>query len=491
MKKYLFVYVFLAICAMVRAQVSPAFPNGATVYTFGDNVNIRNSPSTDGGIVGKLRIGTPVKIVHASTKHHTSDKGVDMPWYLVEFEKDGKTQKGYAWGGLLTLGYLEWSDNNGKPQQLMLGFDSYEEPGMFGGGYTFLVKWTEGLRVISSARIEDPFAFDGTIRTETRIIQAGGFTKLDRVFLIRNPEGEKQYSRNAVLYITQNQLHSMGDADSIFLAKQQPDGSGMMVKEFYSNGKTSIHQEYRWDGFGFVADTRRIFRDQLPVYTLPDTTSSVVGNLQLNDEVTVYISGGNTQLDKSMTVRGVEMNWKHISFLRDGKPQDGYVWEGYFTHAQKQLISPDGKKLSVWCGLKKKVSDNEYILDVKIRLEGTLYPVIPLPFASCGMEWGPYLFPEVVLEQKKIGPFNYALHIYHDIGCEGSDFQSQAYLFFNGSRWVVLQLPTSDYETQYKLVFPEDERGEAGKLVISATTGWENPVTTSYKKYTWDGNAFK
>ena len=79
------------------------YKRGQLVHLFGDRVNVRNSPSTSGRIVARLRAGTPLSVLKV-TKVMLTIKKYREPWYWVRFTYRGRRINGYIWGGLIAKG---------------------------------------------------------------------------------------------------------------------------------------------------------------------------------------------------------------------------------------------------------------------------------------------------------------------------------------------------------------------------------------------------
>lgn len=85
------------------AQLNPDF----VTYVFGDKVNVRATPASDGKVAGQLVGGEKITIIEATETTYTSGS-ITQPWYKVRF---GKAQTGYVWGGLIS--YLGEQQLNG------------------------------------------------------------------------------------------------------------------------------------------------------------------------------------------------------------------------------------------------------------------------------------------------------------------------------------------------------------------------------------------
>jgi len=111
MKNTFFLLLFLLPLPALRAQdygdTLVLFEKKQVVYLLGDSINVRQTPGTNGAVVARLPIGTPVTILEKS-REASRINNILMPWYLVEF--NGK-QKGYIWGGKLALNSFRSNKN--------------------------------------------------------------------------------------------------------------------------------------------------------------------------------------------------------------------------------------------------------------------------------------------------------------------------------------------------------------------------------------------
>ncbi|WP_350293835.1 SH3 domain-containing protein [uncultured Croceitalea sp.] len=104
-KQMLSILTILAICFFANAQEKShciyddcGFEPGQTVYLFGDQVQLREAPTTESKVLKTLSIGMPMKV---QEKHKNSwrYKGVDHHFYKVNYNG----LEGYVLGGLLAL----------------------------------------------------------------------------------------------------------------------------------------------------------------------------------------------------------------------------------------------------------------------------------------------------------------------------------------------------------------------------------------------------
>src|SRR6218665_2248235 len=76
---------------------SYAAPKGNKAYIFADACNVRKEPKSDATLIGKLFIGTEVKILERTDVELTLN-GVESIWLKIKSD----TTIGYVWGGTLT-----------------------------------------------------------------------------------------------------------------------------------------------------------------------------------------------------------------------------------------------------------------------------------------------------------------------------------------------------------------------------------------------------
>jgi len=113
-------------------------PDGQATYLFGDNVNIREAPTTTAKSIGKLKAGTPVTVLSNGGSHRVN--GLDARWYEVQAGK----VKGWVWGGLLALTATSADDG-----LLMYGLTAFSPD----SGFTGEVRYIKGGRTAASIPI--------------------------------------------------------------------------------------------------------------------------------------------------------------------------------------------------------------------------------------------------------------------------------------------------------------------------------------------------
>ncbi len=497
-KNFLFFLFLLSLALFSHAQTKEMFPDGSRVYLWADKVNLRSSPSKEGEVVANLRISTPVKILDKSGERYTNDNGVDMPWYLVEFEKEGKKQKGYVWGGLLSIVTSSWQFN-GTTQYLLVGMDSYESPGLFGGGFMVKGKWVENNTILSSVVYEADFDINFPADESHLMVDLMESKLLDnmgKIFLVYDPDNKYRVPSKSVLFIANSELHHFRSVDSIFVPEDSKGKKDMLVVEFYDNNhyknRPILLHEHAWNGIGLPEGERTIFRDQVKLYAIPDTNASVLTTLHFDDMLTVYRNTDNEKVDKGLSMQGLSMSWVLCSIQKENQTLVGYIWYGDFSMAEENIITHTGKTLKIRAGLKKKLKYSTYVLEVKIALDDQLLQTLPFTFISVEEQSGPYIFPDIQVINKKLGSIQHIVHLHRAENTEGSDVINDVYLFYDGIKFHSIQIPPDQsYDLKYEIAFPEDKGGEDGKVIIYKLTGWEGENRSLYKKYTWDGISFK
>ncbi|NPV02743.1 MAG: SH3 domain-containing protein [Brevinematales bacterium] len=94
---------------------------GKIYYMYGDKVNVRQEPSTNGKKIGQLSIGAAVKILE-KTDQIWEMNGHEEEWYKVEYaDAGGKLKEGYVWGGMIAKASWVWIETeNLIPKQTMI-----------------------------------------------------------------------------------------------------------------------------------------------------------------------------------------------------------------------------------------------------------------------------------------------------------------------------------------------------------------------------------
>lgn len=87
-----------------REDIVPEyFKPGYQTAIFGNNVNVRASPSQTAAVLDVLPIGQPLQVIAFDSTRHTIN-GRSACWHLVGWSDEKKEQKqGWVWGGYLSL----------------------------------------------------------------------------------------------------------------------------------------------------------------------------------------------------------------------------------------------------------------------------------------------------------------------------------------------------------------------------------------------------
>jgi len=86
-------------------RITKSFKKGDTAYLFGDNVRLREAPSSESETLKLLKIGSTIEIIEKSNEKDFY-KGIENYWYKVKY--NGK--EGYILGGLISNGLIEQAD---------------------------------------------------------------------------------------------------------------------------------------------------------------------------------------------------------------------------------------------------------------------------------------------------------------------------------------------------------------------------------------------
>jgi hypothetical protein len=138
MKKTLFFALLLLGFGRVSAQEEvvdwtvsegslEGFVVGKSYFTFVTDANLRDKPTTQSAVLGKLPIATAVEIVGVSTDS-LEQRGVRLPWVRVRTAPGGQT--GYLWGGFLALASIQTPTDEYTPNagvQYLTGVSAYDE----------------------------------------------------------------------------------------------------------------------------------------------------------------------------------------------------------------------------------------------------------------------------------------------------------------------------------------------------------------------------
>lgn len=89
------------------------------VFALTANVNIRQSPSKEGKVIGKLAIGEAVNVEEV-TYNTLLINGLELRWCKISLTQQGQILRGYVWGGFLTP--IKIKGFGEKPVEYLAGF---------------------------------------------------------------------------------------------------------------------------------------------------------------------------------------------------------------------------------------------------------------------------------------------------------------------------------------------------------------------------------
>ncbi len=112
--KRILIFVFIVVSFIINAQETKyisleevgVFPTNEIVYTFGDNVKLRSTPSVDSEVYLEIPIAEQLTILEKN-ENKLLYNGIEWNWYKVKY----KDKVGYVLGGLLSQGTLKINDD--------------------------------------------------------------------------------------------------------------------------------------------------------------------------------------------------------------------------------------------------------------------------------------------------------------------------------------------------------------------------------------------
>jgi len=213
-RMYILVTLF-SIVSICLADGRPAdysygkYEVGRSVPLFGDNVNIREKPSLNAGIVDRLPIASVVTVVE-KTEEILEIKRYKERWYRMEYtDGKGKKKSGYIWGGLLAKGYLhEDLDGDGEKEWALFGIVGRTEYRS-----DFEVRYVKKGKVISQEKFEpiETSSDDGagffSYSVYTDVLDRSGFTPPLKMVKLMFEYGACDYANGDVIfYLSVNRL---------------------------------------------------------------------------------------------------------------------------------------------------------------------------------------------------------------------------------------------------------------------------------------------
>ena len=227
----------------------------------------------------------------------------------------------------------------------------------------------------------------------------------------------------------------------------------------------------------------RLIGNKVRVRAKPDTKADAIAELSIGSEITP-----TQQTDARMTQDGVEAPWYKITFSKEGKKTDGYVWGNLI--AKGFAVSKDGLVFLYGIGpVKKDQNFEQFTSQVRVARDGKELAklVIPegVPFASRA-------------EMKVYGSRGFtgvqnimSVHFMQEY-CGGKG--NTMYVFWNGKELnsVHSTIDGADapvYATE-TLTFPDDKGGKADQLFVVREHGdHDNPKAKQIEKFwmQWNG----
>ena len=278
--KYLTLLLVLCCASFgLYAQETPQPPYwelsaGDTAMVFADKAYIRDLPGMNGTtVVDSLSAGMTVKIM-SEVPETSTVRGFNANWYQVRYHKDGQSQQGYIWLGMLAL--RQTRIDNGKT--VLYGFERYTPAVNNKSAF-----YTCGLKLLDEQRnvlAQQTFAFDYSEQSYTEIkgltgMGLKGLRNIVRIGFLGEacaiPSNFYYFGWNGSRFIPLPEAYRVSDAgvyyyteQMLFPSEHKKDANFIykMIEEGEAldedNGKEIRYKTrkkkvtYLWDGKGYV-----------------------------------------------------------------------------------------------------------------------------------------------------------------------------------------------------------------------------------------------
>jgi hypothetical protein len=199
---------------------------------------------------------------------------------------------------------------------------------------------------------------------------------------------------------------------------------------------------------------------------LPD--ASIISNLPIGSEVKILDMGGEH------TLKGIAANWYKVSFQVDGQMREGFIWGGLIASGKITCTSNPG--VDFLFGISKSTAESEHYdrFWAQIRAVKDNKELSKLEFPTPGSRTTPWTLE--MIENHGLEGLKEVIVVSFSDGFCGGAF-GHVYLGWTGKDWVHV-ISTSDgfdapYAYQELLLFPNDEGGKPGKIVLVAKSNEE------------------
>lgn len=236
-----------------------------------------------------------------------------------------------------------------------------------------------------------------------------------------------------------------------------------------------------------LGKAHRLLGDKVRVRAKPDTKSAVLAELAIGTEV-----NPTAQAVEKHTQDGVEAPWYKVSFSKDGKKSEGYVWGNLI--AKGHAVSKDGLIFLYGVGKGKKEEGGYESFNSQVRIAKDNKELARGVFDE-GTGFATRVNVQLTGGRGFSGVQNILAVQFQQEFCGGKG--NTMYIFWDGSKLSKVHstidgadAPVYAIET---LTFPDDKGGKKDELLLTQETGdHDNPKAKRIEKVRlrWDGKKF-
>lgn len=243
----------------------------------------------------------------------------------------------------------------------------------------------------------------------------------------------------------------------------------------------------------------RVFGDRINVRAQPHKDAAVLDQLLIGEAVTVLATD-----EAEMTLNGWTANWSKIAYTKTGQRKEGYVWNGLLSPVATEkngtvfvynVVNATTKKTKTTHGEEYEAS----FLDVEIRAARSGKIVSSV---SASLEIDAEYSTQVSVRDS-LGLTDYETCIdfsFFFAPCGYHEYDMSC--LWDGARLTLLPVLYSagdgyGYEENEIYIFPNDEKGIAGKIMYAYEHGestgaeGESDFVRRVRTMAWDGKIFK
>ena len=267
-KNIIFLFVFSFFSDFLKSQSNyHDFNADENICRFliGDDVNIRDIPSTKGKIVSKLPIGSCVRILE-KTDYTLTLKDFESHWYKVSFGDFKNKNIGYIWGGMISYMTAVASNDSEKGYSYHFGVHSVDHKHEFGNSGTFQIRVSKDNKQLDKILTQENISF---IDSDWSFNSIGnkGLKNIDDILSVSIFEEKCDGANHGMIYlVSDGKLHFLSDVggsgysdeweETYIIYPDDERGSPntiIVVYEYYYMGKRDISfTKYRWNGSSLI-----------------------------------------------------------------------------------------------------------------------------------------------------------------------------------------------------------------------------------------------